>query len=221
MTTLDESAERLSSIAWPLGGSLAAVAWLMFFACQFQLGSTLSLSALFIFPLICLALVAGVHAAAVVVIRGILDRQDDIPTWPVMYGTWITVVWVPALAVLAKDRSAWVAVLLPLMTGLATALFYRWARQPEHQYEFEGDIQSLFLVPAKATLGQTIFPALLTSLAAQLGVLAFVPRRDRLAALLLALACLLPVWRFQRKPAGTFGRNLNAPLANSASQRCF
>lgn len=217
MTTRDESAERLSSIAWPLAGSLAAVAWLMVLACQFELGSTLSLGSLFMFPLVCLALIAGVHAAAVVVIRGILDRQDDIPTWPVMYGTWITVVWVPALAVLAKDRSAGVAVLLPLMTGLATALFYRWARRPEYQYEFEGDIQSLFLVPCEATLSQTIFPALLTSLAAQLGLLALVPRRDWLAALLLALGCLLPVWRFPRSPGTTFGRSLRVPITNSGA----
>jgi len=217
MTTPDESAERLTSIAWPLAGSLAAVAWLMVLACQFQLGSTLSLRALFIFPLVCLTLIAGVHAAAVLVIRGILDRQDDIPTWPVMYGTWITVVWVPALAVLAKDRSAWIAVLLPMMTGLATALFYRSARQPEHQYEFEGDIQSLFLVPAKATLAQTIFTALLTSMAAQFGLVALLIRRDWLAALLLALACLLPVWRFPRSPEATFGRSLRAPLTNSGA----
>jgi hypothetical protein len=213
----DEYAERSTSIAWPLAGSFAAVAWLMVLACQFELGSTLSLRVLFMFPLVCLTLIAGVHAAAVVVIRGILDQEDNIATWPVMYGTWITVVWVPALAVLAKDRSAWVAVLLPLMTGLATALFYRWARRPEHEYEFEGDLQSLFLVPSQATLAQTIFPALLTSLAAQLGLLALVPRRDWLAALLLALACLLPVWRFPRKSGSTFGRNLNAPLANSGA----
>lgn len=214
---LDESVERLSSIAWPLAGSLAAVAWLMVFVCQFVLGSTLSWPALFIFPLVCLALTAGAHAAAIVVVHEILDRQDDIPTWPLMYGTWVTVVWVPALAVLNKDRSAWVAVLLPLMTGLATALFYRWARRPEYVCEFEGDIQSLFLVPSEATLAQTIFPALLTSLAAQLGVVALAPRRDWLAALLFALACLFPVWRFSRNPSSTFGRSLSTPFKSSVA----
>ncbi len=217
MDTLDEPVERMSSIAWPLAGSLAAGAWLMVLACQFELGSTLSLQALFIFPLVCLVLTAGVHAAAVVVIREILDRQENISTWSQMYGTWITVVWVPALFVLNKDRSAWVAIVLPLMTVLTTALFYRWARRPEQPYEFDGDIQSLFLVPSKATVLQTIFPALLTSLAAQLGVLALVPRQDWLAALFLALACLFPVWRFPRSPNNTFGRRLSTPFSNSVA----
>jgi len=217
VTTREESTERLSSIAWPLVGSLAAVAWLMVLACQFVLGSTLSLRALFIFPLVCLAFTAGVHAAAVVVIRGVLDRQDDIPTWPLMYGTWITVVWVPAVVVLNKDRSAWVAIILPLMTGLTTALFYRWARQPEHQHEFGGDTQSLFLVPKNATLSQTIFPALLTSMAAQFGLIALARRWDWLAALLLALACLFPVWRFPRNSDSRFRRRLSTPFKSSVA----
>ena len=159
---------------------------------------------------------AGVHAAAVVVIRGILDRQDDVPTWPVMYGTWITVVWVPALVVLGMDRSAWVAVLLPLMTGLATALFYRWARHTE-RHEFEGELQSLFVVPTRATLGQTIFSALLTSIVAQFGLVALMLRLDWLAALLLALACLFPVWRFPRSPDSTFARRESTPFASSVA----
>jgi hypothetical protein len=214
MATRDESVEQLTSIVWPLLGSLLASAWLMLFVCQFQLGSTLSWRALFIFPLACISLIACVHAAAIIVIQEIRDGQEDISTWPLIYGTWITVVWVPALAVLTKDGSAWVAVLLPLMTGLTTALLYRWSKRSE--YECEGDLQSLFLVPAEPTLAQTIFPVLLTSIAAQFGLVALILRRDWLAALLLALASLLPVWRFPRNSRGTFGRGLKAPLTSSA-----
>src|SRR6185312_7834855 len=213
MATLDESVEQLTSIMWPLVGSLAIVTWLMVLACQFELGSTLSFGALFIFPLVCLALTACVHAVAVVVIQGILDRKENISAWSLMYGAWATVVWVPALVVLHADRSAWVAALLPLMAGLATALLYRWSRRTEHQQEFEGDLQSLFFVPAKATPGQTIFTVLLTSIAAECGLLALLARLDSLAALLLALACLLPVWRFLRAHDSDFGRR--APVLSS------
>jgi hypothetical protein len=217
MAAREESVESLSSIAWPLAVSVVAIIWAMFFLCQFELGSTLSWRAVFIFPMVCVAVAACFHSLAVVVTRGIQDRPEDVATWPLLYGTWIPVVWLPSLVALGKDRSPWVAVVLLLMAVFTTALLHRWAPSAENQDPFEGDLQSLFVVPSEATLTQTIFPLLLTSLAAQLGLVAFNLGRGWTSGLLLALACLLPVWRFPRRTSSAFGKRATAPIASSVA----
>lgn len=75
MATRDESIEHLTSIVWPLLGSLLFSVWLMVLVCRFQLGSTLSLRALFVFPVVCGVITAGIHAAAIMTIRGIFDER--------------------------------------------------------------------------------------------------------------------------------------------------
>jgi hypothetical protein len=206
MTVRTESATRLSSITLPLAASLVVTGGAMVLACQFELGSTLSWGGLLVFPLVCAAIAACLHVFTVVVVRGMLDRRESLATWPLLYGTWIPVVWVPALAVLGKDRSMWVVVVLPVMAALIAALLHRWASREDDWYVVDGDLQSLFMVPDAATLRQTLLPALVAALAAEGGVMALAGRRDWGAGCLLAVACVLPVWRFPRKRAARLGR---------------
>jgi hypothetical protein len=92
MAGREQSVERASSITIPLGASLFATVWAMVIVCKFQLGSTLSWRAVFLFPLVCLLLVGGLHAFAVVMMRGVMDRDENVDAWPLIYGTWVPVV---------------------------------------------------------------------------------------------------------------------------------
>ncbi|HZL50264.1 MAG TPA: hypothetical protein VFC37_04875 [Terracidiphilus sp.] len=215
MDTRGESAERPVSIVWPLTGSVVVSGWVMWFVCRFQLGSTLSLSALFVFPVVCGVITACIHAGAIVTIRGILDEQENVSTWPLICAAWVPVVWIPALVVLGMDASGWVAALLPMMAASSVLLLHRFVFV-ESSYPPEGDLQSLFVVPPEATLSRTIFPMLLTALAAQLALVALMLRWNWVAGFLLSLACVTPVWRFPRKPPSVL-RSRARPVVSSVA----
>jgi hypothetical protein len=213
----DDAPQSLISIALPLAGSFVAIGWAMWLVCRFELMSTLSGRELFVFPLVCLFIAACMHVPAVWVVRGMLDRDENVAIWPLIYGTWIPVVWVPSLVVLAMEGSAWVVVLLPVMAGLATALLRHWTTRSEDEDVVEGNLQSLFESPTAAPLGQTIFPALIASLAAVLGLVALLRRWDGVAGCLLAVACVVPVWRFPRRQGGGLGSRPRTSVAISVA----
>jgi hypothetical protein len=215
MTPREEPVAPLASITRPMIASLAASIWAMVLVCRFELASTQSWRAVLIFPLVCLAITACVHGFVVVMVRRLSDDEEGLATRSLIAGIWIPVVWVPSLVVLGNAGSAWVAIVLPVIAGLATVVLLRSAAVADCPGDVADEVQTLFRLPDSTVLRQTIFPLLVASLSAQLGLIALLRTMVWVGGLLLAVACVLLLWRFMPRRQGRFENNARSVVGCS------
>lgn len=112
MDTRESSPQSSTPVTWPLIGSLILTSIVVAFVCEpsfagrYTWGQVLGLACLY------LLVAAAVHILAVWSISRIQneDVQEWSRVWPVVWGAWIAVVWLPLVALLTYERSQWVAI---------------------------------------------------------------------------------------------------------------
>jgi len=131
-----------------------------------------------VFWLACLYLLvaAAVHALAVWSIARIQNEgvYEWTLVWPVVWGAWVAVVWLPLVALLTYEGSRWVAVVLPLAAAFLTLFVVSKRRDAEVASAVADPVRPEMFAPDESPrLWKVLLPSLLIAVAIDGGVAAF------------------------------------------------
>jgi hypothetical protein len=204
------NSEASFPIAWPLAASLLLTTSVVAVACTpRQLNSWRQLFTLATAYL----LVAGcVHALAVWGVCRVRTDDETIAEkriWPVIWAAWVAIVWLPLIALLTREESPWVALVLPVTAIFAAFLSARGAKRREWDdevaiYEPPAPILSLHESPP---LWRVLSPAIFTAVSAQVGLAVLAGGHAWTGGCLLGASAMYPVRRWQDRQAITAGRD--------------
>ncbi len=170
------ASETSLPVAWPLAGRLILTTAVVAFVCTPPPSPLDSWMQIFSRATLYLLVAGSVHALAVWGVCRVREESEDagLPLiWGLIWTAWIAVVWLPLVALLTAEHSPWVALVLP-MTAVFATLLLKW-----HALQAEGD-DDLFVhcaLPStpfqlleSSPLWQRLLPAVITSVAAELGI---------------------------------------------------
>jgi hypothetical protein len=197
-------------VAWPLAGSLILTTAVVAFVCTPAPGSLHSWMQIFSRATLYLLIAGGVHALAVWGVCRVRDESEDadLPLiWGLIWTAWITVVWLPLVALLTAEHSPWVALVLPMTVVFATVLL-KWRAA---QAKVEEDLLAGYALPStrfqllqSPPLWQILLPAAVTSIAAELGITLLAAGHGWEAGCLFGVGIVYPVsrWLDRREAPG-------------------
>jgi len=148
-----------------------------------------------------LLVAGGVHALAVWGVCGVREEGTGrAGIWAVIWVAWVAVVWLPLIALLTAEHSVWVAVVLPVTAVFATLLL-RWrAGRVEDFSESYEVVAGPFQLLESPPLWWVLLPAMLTSLAVQIGVAMLLAGHAWTAGCLFGAGAVYPVERWLNRP---------------------
>jgi hypothetical protein len=162
-------------VAWPLAGSLILTTAVVALVCTPPPSPLHSWVQIFSRATLYLLVAGSVHALAVWAVCRVRDESEGADPqliWGLIWTAWITVVWLPLVALLTAEHSPWVALVLP-MTVIFATLLLKWRAT---QAEVEDDFPLSYALPStpfqllqSPPIWQMLLPAVLTSIAAELG----------------------------------------------------
>jgi hypothetical protein len=130
-------------------------------------------------------------------------------------GSWLAAAWLPALILLTREGSIWIAALAPWMTAQLAALLGRLRQSPTEVMDDEmpmaaagaqGELTLFQFGRSPAAVIRNALPVAVTSLAWQCGIAALAGGETPLAALLFSSGVVFPCWypirSMHRNPAG-------------------
>jgi hypothetical protein len=187
----DVSSESVQPVTWPLIGSLILTSVVVAFVCEppltghYTWGRVLGLACLY------LLVAAAVHALAVWSIFRIQSEsvREWMLVWPVVWGAWVAVVWLPLVALLTYEGSQWVAVIIPLAAVFLTLFVMSKRRDEQAGYvDTERVRTELFAVDESPRLWRALLPSLLIAVAIDGGAALFAASHAWWAGCLFAAA---------------------------------
>lgn len=185
------SSENVQRVTWPLIGSLILTSIVVAFVCVPPISGLHSWGRLVWLACLYMLVAAAVHALAVWSIYRIQseDVHDWTRVWPVAWGAWIAVVWLPLLALLTYERSSWVAMILPLAAAFLT-LFVVSRRRDEQTAEsvVREAKPGLFGIDESPAVWRMLLPSFAVAVAIDGGVALYARNHAWMAGLLFAAA---------------------------------
>jgi hypothetical protein len=176
-------------------------------------GQLVSLACLYFFVAAC------VHALAVWSVCHVQREgvREWVLMWPVVWGAWIAVVWLPLLALLTSEHSRWVTLVLPI-----TAVFVVCFVSAQRQTTYEEDASwgedrhaaGLLAQPEEQRIWRMLLPSFLTVMVAEAGVACYVGGHAWRAGALFAAASAYAVKRLLDRMA------VDEPAVSDRSLRC-
>jgi hypothetical protein len=156
------SAENVQRVAWPLIGSLILTSIVVAFVCVPPFSGVHSLGHLVWLACVYMLVAACVHVLAVWSIYRIQSEgvREWTVVWPVVWGAWIAVVWLPLVALLTYERSSWVAAIVPLAAVFLTMFVVsrRWD-EPEYEAGFVERRVELLAVDESPAVWRMLLPS--------------------------------------------------------------
>lgn len=191
MDTRDSSPQGSSTVTWPLIGSLILTGIVVAFVCVPPFSGLHSFGRLVWLACVYMLVAACVHALAVWSVYRIQSEgvRDWAMVWPVVWGAWIAVVWLPLVALLTYERSSWVAAIVPLAAAFLT-LFIVSRRQDEDDdaAQFVGCRAELLAVDESPRLWRMLLPSLIVAVVIDGGVALYAANHAWMAGVLFAVA---------------------------------
>ncbi len=191
MDANETSAENVQRVSWPLIGSLILTGIVVALVCVPPTTGVLSLGRLVWLACVYMLVAAAVHALAVWSIYRIQSEgvREWTLVWPVVWGAWIAVVWLPLVALLTYERSSWVAAIVPVAAAFLT-LFVVSRRKDAHQdatplVEHRAELLALDNSPR---LWRMLLPSLVIAIVMDGGVALYAANRAWMAGVLFAVA---------------------------------
>jgi hypothetical protein len=191
METRQSSAENVQRVRWPLIGSLILTSVVVALVCVPPTAGVLSLGRLVWLACVYMLVAAAVHALAVWSVYRIQSEgvREWALVWPVVWGAWIAVVWLPLVALLTYERSSWVAAMVPLAAAFLT-LFIVSRRQDEdeHAMPFVMQRAELLALDESPRLWRMLLPSLIMAIVLDAGAALYAANHAWMAGILFAVA---------------------------------
>lgn len=222
--TRSASPQSLAPVKWPLIGSLILTSLVVAIVCEPPLTGTYTWARVFWLACLYLLVAAMVHALAVWSISRIQSERvrEWTQVWPVVWGAWIAVVWLPLVALLTYEHSQWVAAILPL--AAAFLMLFVVSKQREKDSESvvaERTRPEMFAQDTTPRLWRVLLPSLLIALVIDGGVAIFAANHAWMAGCLFAVAAAYFAERLLNRTAAQVkvrdGSVRRASVGNSAA----
>jgi hypothetical protein len=185
------SAESVERVTWPLVGSLILTGIVVAFVCVPPFRGLHTWGQLFWLACLYLLVAACVHALAVWSIYRIQSEvvREWTRVWPVVWGAWIAVVWLPLVALLTYERSHWVAAIVPLAAVFLMLFLVSRRRETEDKEAWlvaQSAPPELFALDESPRLWRVLLPALAAAVALDGGVALYAGNHAWMAGILFA-----------------------------------
>jgi len=141
---------------------------------------------------------ASVHSGVVSLVCRAFREHMGYPTWLLTVEIWGCVGWVLLIVLLAKERSPWVCVTVPLTIGSSVGfLKARVKRRDRAKEEALGETRrpEIFSVDEGPSSWQALLPTAAIAVAGQIGMGALLAQRTWVAGILFAIGAAIFVWR--------------------------
>lgn len=193
MDTRESSPQSFTPVTWPLIGSLILTGIVVAFVCEPPFSGLHSWGRLVWLACLYMLVAACVHVLAVWSIFRIQSEgvREWTLVWPVVWGAWIAVVWLPLVALLTYERSAWVAVILPLAAVFLTLFVVSRRRQEEEEPAFVVErrvSRGLLWMDESPRLWRVLLPSLLVAVTIDGGVAMYAANHAWMGGALFAVA---------------------------------
>jgi hypothetical protein len=217
--------ESFEAVSWPLTGSFVLTAIVVSIFCVPPMRPLHSWGQLLALACTYILIAACVHTLA---IWSICRLQGDrirewVVMWPVVWGAWIAVVWLPLLALLTSEHSRWVALVLPI-TGVFVCCFvsaYRSIAGEEAAWSpGDGSSAALFEQPESPRVWRMLVPSFVSVLLTYGGLASYAGGHAWRAGAFFAAAAMQVAHRLlQQMPTGepaVSGRSLRRTAAGNS-----
>ncbi len=192
MDTRESSPQSFAPVTWPLIGSLILTTIVVAIVCLPPFSGLHSWGRLFWLACVYMLTAACVHALAVWSIYRIQREgvREWTLVWPVVWGAWIAVVWLPLVALLTYERSHWVAAIVPLVAVFLTMFIVSRRRGDEDEAATVAKVpgRGMLWMDESPRLWRVLLPSLLIALVIDGGVAALAGNHAWMAGILLAVA---------------------------------
>ena len=192
MDTRESSPQSFTPVTWPLIGSLILTTIVVAIVCVPPFSGVHSWGRLVWLACVYMLTAAFVHALAVWSIYRIQREgvREWTLVWPVVWGAWIAVVWLPLVALLTYERSHWVAAIVPLVAVFLTMFVVSRRRGDEDEDASVATIsgRGMLWMDESPRLSRVLLPSLLIAVVIDGGVAAFAGNHAWIAGVLLAVA---------------------------------
>ena len=181
-------AESVQRVTWPLIGSLILTGIVVALVCVPPFTGVHSLRHLVWLACVYMLVAAAVHVLAVWCVYRIQSEgvREWALVWPVVWGAWIAVVWLPLLALLTYERSSLVALIVPLAAAFLT-LFVVWRRDEEEDAaEFVEHRAELLTLDESPAVWRMLVPSFVVAMVIDGGMALFAANHAWLAGALFA-----------------------------------
>jgi hypothetical protein len=186
------SAQDAQRFTWPLIGSLVLTGIVVALVCVPPFAGLRSVGHLLWLACVYMLVAACVHALAVWSVYRIQKEgvREWALVWPVVWGAWIAVVWLPLVALLTYEHSSWVAGIVPLAAVFLTLFVVSRRRDEEDESSAWATVtgRELFAVDESPRLWRALVPSLLIVLAMDGGVALLAASHAWMAGVLFAAA---------------------------------
>ncbi len=193
MDTRESSPQSFTPVTWPLIGSLILTTIVVAIVCVPPFSGLHSWGGLVWLACVYMLTAACVHVLAVWSIYRIQREgvREWALVWPMVWGAWIAVVWLPLVALLTYERSHWVAAIVPLAAVFLT-LFVVSHRRDEGEepavVEERNVARGLLWMDESPRLWRVLLPSLLIAVVLDGGVAMYAANHAWMAGVLFAVA---------------------------------
>jgi hypothetical protein len=191
MDTRSAPSQSLAPVTWPLIGSLILTTIVVAIVCVPPFSGLHSWGRLFWLACVYMLAAACVHALAVWSIYRIQREgvREWTLVWPVVWGAWIAVVWLPLIALLTYERSHWVAAIVPLVAVFLTMFVVSRRRGDQREPVFVAEAAGgLVWMDESPRLWRVLLPSLFIAVVIDAGVATYAGNHAWMAGVLFAMA---------------------------------
>ena len=170
MDTRETSPQSSTPVTWPLIGSLILTTIVVAIVCVPPVSGLHSWGRLFWLACMYMLVAACVHVLAVWSIYRIQREgvREWAMVWPVVWGAWIAVVWLPLVALLTYEHSQWVVAIVPLAAVSLTLFIVSRRRaeedEPADVFERKAAGPGLLWMDESPRLWRVLLPSLVMAL---------------------------------------------------------
>jgi hypothetical protein len=191
--TRESSPQSFTPVTWPLIGSLILTTIVVAIVCVPPFSGLHSWGHLVWLACVYMLTAACVHALAVWSIYRIqrVGVREWTLVWPVVWGAWIAVVWLPLVALLTYERSQWVAAIVPLAAVFLTMFLVSRRRSEEDEFGFVVERKpapSVLWMDESPRLWKVLLPSLLIAVVVDGGAALYATNHAWMAGALFAVA---------------------------------
>ncbi len=188
-----DSSQGAGPMKWPLAGSLILTSIVVAMVCVPPISGLRTVGQLILLACVYMLVAACVHALAVWSIYRIQSEgvREWTLVWPVVWGAWTAVVWLPLVALLTYERSTWIAVILPLTAAFLTLFVVSRRRDEDDAREHAIDAHArpvMFAIDESPRLWRVLLPSMGIAVVVDGAIAAYAAGHAWMAGALFAVA---------------------------------